>query len=137
MGDGRQVQMRPLTLLENMGSKIVDMDALHDDDDGAIPLVVQAGIEGAVIPLLDRVAPRLGESLLRLDRVVDDDEVAASASERPANGGGKPATSSRGLEVLLRQLLRVEAGLRKQLPVPVLCITARVSRACLAASSPE
>jgi hypothetical protein len=41
-GDGGEVQVSPATLLKEMADEIVRMEALHDDDDRAFLLMVEA-----------------------------------------------------------------------------------------------
>jgi hypothetical protein len=48
---------------------------MHDQHDGAGQLVVEATIEGVVVPLVGRLALRLRQRLFGLQRVVDDDDV--------------------------------------------------------------
>ena len=54
LGDGRKVQVPPATLLEEMADEIVGMEALHDDDDRAVVLVIEARQQCVGIPLLQR-----------------------------------------------------------------------------------
>ena len=41
-GDGRKVQMLPAALFKEMADKIVQMEALHHDDDRAFDLMIEA-----------------------------------------------------------------------------------------------
>ena len=50
-GDGRKAEHLPSLLRENMADQIVLVQPLHDDDDGAMPLVVEPAVERVVKPL--------------------------------------------------------------------------------------
>ena len=63
------------------------MQALHDCDERARPLVVKARGERAAIPVHDFLAGGFGMAVLGFERVVDDDELTASAGERAAGIG--------------------------------------------------
>ena len=45
--DGRQVEMMPAALPEEMPGNVILMQALHDHDDGTVLLVVEARHQGA------------------------------------------------------------------------------------------
>ncbi len=67
-----------------MADEIVDVDALHHDDDHVVLLAVEPRVKCAIEPLLDGFAPDLGHRVRRLDRIADNDEVAAPPGERAA-----------------------------------------------------
>ena len=58
-----------------MTDHVVFVEPLHDDGNAPAPFVVQPRDEGMPIPLIGAGALDLGESLLRLYRVVDEDVV--------------------------------------------------------------
>ncbi len=74
---------RPLRT-ERTADEIVDVDALHHDDDHVVLLAVEPRVKCAIEPLLDGFAPDLGHRVRRLDRIADNDEVAAAPGERAA-----------------------------------------------------
>jgi hypothetical protein len=76
--------------------QIVQMQALHDDDNCAGPLVIEAGIERVVEPIVGGLTLRLGQSLVRLHRVIDDHDVAAAAGQHAADRGGHPTAALGG-----------------------------------------
>ena len=43
LGYGEQIEMVPVVQGENLPDEIVDIQALHDEDDDASPLVVETG----------------------------------------------------------------------------------------------
>ena len=51
------------------------MQAVRDQHDRTRELVVEAAVEGVVKPFVRRLALGLRQRLLRLQRVVDDDDV--------------------------------------------------------------
>jgi len=67
-----------------MANEVILVQPLHDDDDAASPLVVETGEEGIVVPVVDRLSANFGESLVRLQRIVDDDDVGAAAGQDAA-----------------------------------------------------
>ena len=67
---------------ENKARQVIDVQALHDDDDLTNDFVVETAQQGAGKPLVDSSSLRLGAGVLRLDRVVDDDEVPAATGDR-------------------------------------------------------
>ena len=92
-GNCRQVEVLPTTLTKQMTGKVVLVQALHDHDDGAVLLVVEARHQGAGIPVDHPLAGRLRHRLFGLERIVDDDEVGAAAGERAADRGGVAAAA--------------------------------------------
>jgi hypothetical protein len=77
--DGGQIEMVEAAVLEKVADEIVDMQALHDDHDRILGLVVEPGQERIRVPLPKIVASGLGLRLLGLEGIVDDQEVAATA----------------------------------------------------------
>jgi hypothetical protein len=51
-GDRWKAQDVPRLLRQHVADKIVLVQPLHDDDDGAVPLVVQTAVERVVKPLV-------------------------------------------------------------------------------------
>ena len=64
-----------------MADQVLGVQALHDDDDGAAALVVEAGVERVVEEIVDLLPLHPRADVLGLDRVVDDDEVGAGAED--------------------------------------------------------
>src|SRR5262245_49225214 len=91
--------MLPAALSEKMPGKIVFMQALHDNDDGASLLIVAARDQGAGVPVDHPPARRLRHRLFGLERVVDDDEVGSTSRERAADGSGIAAAAGGGDEL--------------------------------------
>jgi hypothetical protein len=54
---------------------------LHDDDDGTPPLVVLPAVESVVIPVVGSLPLRVGERLLRLRRIIDQDDVGTASGQ--------------------------------------------------------
>jgi hypothetical protein len=91
---------------------------VHDQHDGAGQLVVEPAIEGMIVPLVGRLALRLRQRFLGLQRVVDDDDVRTPPGQHPADRGGDAAALRRRLELGHRLPLRRQPR-REDLPVPV------------------
>ena len=94
------------------------MRPVRDQDDGTRELVVEPAVEGVVVPLVGRLPLRLRQRLLRLQRVVDDDDVGTPPGQHPADRGGDPAALRGRLEFRHRLMPRRQTG-RKEPLVPV------------------
>ena len=94
------------------------MQPVHDQDDGALLLVVETAVESVVEPLVGRPPMRLGQGLLGFQGVVDDDDVRTPPGQHAADRSGEPAALGGGLELGHRLPLRREPG-REQMPIPV------------------
>jgi hypothetical protein len=94
------------------------MQPMHDQDDRTRPGVVEAAVEGVVIPVVGRLPLALRQRRLGFQGIVDDDDVRTPSGQHPADRGGEPAALGRGVELGHGLPLRREAG-RKDLPVPV------------------
>jgi hypothetical protein len=55
-----------MLLLEHVADKIILMQALHDQDDSAMLLVIQTAIERIVVPLIGILALSFGDRLVQL-----------------------------------------------------------------------
>jgi len=62
-GNRRKAQNLPGLLREDVADEVVFVQPLHDDDDGAVPLVVEPAVEGMVVPIVGGLPLRLGERL--------------------------------------------------------------------------
>ncbi len=72
-------QYLPVFLLDDMTHQVILMQPLHNDDDRAPLLVVEPRQERVVIPFIDRLTPGFRKRLVRLERIVDDDQVRSAA----------------------------------------------------------
>jgi hypothetical protein len=106
-----------MLLREDVADEIVLVQPLHDDDNHAVALVIMPAVEGMVEPVVGAVSLRLGQRLLGLQRIVDNDDVGAAAGQHTAGRGGEPVALPGGDELLDRLALRRQAG-REDLPVP-------------------
>jgi hypothetical protein len=79
-GDRRKAQDFPRFLREEVADEIIFVQPLHDGDDGAVALVVLPTVEGVVVPFVGGLPLRLRERLLRLQRIVDQDDIGAASS---------------------------------------------------------
>ena len=102
LGDGGKVKDLPfIGLAGHEAGQVVHMDALHDDDDRAGAFVVEAGQQGVLEPLVGGVALGFGMGVVGLQRIVDNNQVAAAAGERAADRSGQPKSPCRQLNFCL------------------------------------
>src|SRR5271166_3618350 len=86
------------------------VQAVHDQDDRHVLLVVEAAVEGVVEPLVGRLAMGPRQRLLALQRVVDDDDVRTPSGQHPADRARDPAALRRRFELGHRLMPRREPG---------------------------
>ena len=115
LGDGGKVEDLPfIGLAGHEAGKIIHVDALHDDDDGAGAFVVEAGQQGVLEPFVAGVAFGLGIGVVGLQGIVDNDHVAAATGQRAPDRcrQAEPARGEfdLGLSVLERSDPRVREG---------------------------
>src|SRR5882724_13052402 len=79
-----------------MTDKIINVQALHNHHDAILHLVVQTAEQCVRIPLYGTFPFSLRVGVLRFRRIVNDDEIAAAAGERPTNGRRKAVAAKRG-----------------------------------------
>src|SRR5450631_1920520 len=84
----------------NVGDKIVFMQALHDDDNSPIFLAVEATTRSVVIPVIHGPAAGFRQGVVRLQWVVDNDDVRSAAREDTTYGRRK-SISALGLGNLM------------------------------------
>jgi hypothetical protein len=66
LGDRRKAQNLPWLLGQDVADEVVLVQPLHDDDDGAISLVVEPAIKRVIEPFVGRLPLRVGERLFGL-----------------------------------------------------------------------
>jgi hypothetical protein len=72
---------------------------VHDQHDRTRELVVEAAVEGVVVPLVGRLALRLRQRLLGLQRIIDDDDIGTTPGQHTADRGGDAAALLGRLEL--------------------------------------
>ena len=82
-----------------MADKVVLVQPLHDDDDGAVPLVVESTVESMDEPSVAGLPLCVRERLLRLQRIVNQDYVGTATGEHATGRGGEPV-QHRALDLL-------------------------------------
>ena len=97
--DGRQGQHIPGFCLLQVSHKIVCMQPLHDDNDRALILPVEAAAQRIVIPVMDGLPPHLRERIVGLHGIIDDDHIRAAPGHHAADRGREPVTAFGGLEL--------------------------------------
>src|ERR1700746_4141519 len=85
-----KAQDLPTFLRKDVTDQVVFVQPLHDDHDRAMALVVEPAVKGVVVPFVAGFALRVGERLLRLQRIVDQNDVGAASGQHAAGGGGAP-----------------------------------------------
>ena len=101
-----------------MADEIVFVQSLHDDDDGAVLVVVELAVEGVVEPIIGLLALRIGECLLRLQRIIDYDHVGSPSGQYAAIRGGEPISVGSGQKLANGLAVRGEAGRKEPLVPP-------------------
>src|ERR1700729_3283669 len=81
------------------------MYALHNNQDGPAPLIVEPRDQRVLEPFIGAVALDLRIGVIRLQRVVDDNEVAAAAGESAADRSGQTKAAGGQFNLALRILL--------------------------------
>ena len=96
--------MAPAAVPQEFAREIVLVEALHDENDGALLLVIEAGQKRRPIPIIDGTPGILRLSVASLHGIIDNDDIGAAAGEGAADGNGEaPAAFGRhafGLGVL-------------------------------------
>lgn len=100
LGDCRQGEDLPWLLLENMADKIVLMQPLHNDDNATGGLIIETAQQRMIVPLVDALAPGFGKRFVRLQGVVQDQHVPATAGKDATNRGCHAAPLCRCSEVV-------------------------------------
>ena len=60
-----------------MAHQVVLMQSLHDDNDGSLRFVIEPREEGIIVKFVSLASERFRSGILRLQRIVDDDEVGS------------------------------------------------------------
>jgi hypothetical protein len=90
--------------------KIVGRESMHDQDEGAFARIVETRVDRAVDPVAQLLLHPLGERVLGLDRIVDDDLVGAEAGDVAADGGGVAISAHGGADMVDRALVEDRSG---------------------------
>src|SRR5882757_5298023 len=89
-GDRRKAENLPGFLREDVADGIVFVQPLHDHDDGTTALVVLPAVESVIVPLVGGLSLRVGKRLLRLQGIIDQDDVGTASREHATGGSGEP-----------------------------------------------
>ena len=84
----------------NGSRKIVGRKSVHDQDHGALAWIVEARLDRAVDPIAQLLLHPLGQRVLGLERIVDDDHVGAEASDVAADSGRVAMSAHGGADVV-------------------------------------
>jgi hypothetical protein len=100
-----------------MADQIIFVQALHDDDNGAVLFVVLPAVEGVVVPVISGVPLGIGERLLGFQWIVDQNDVGAAPGQHPTIRGSETIAVPGGDELSYRLAIGGEPG-REDPPVP-------------------
>jgi len=115
LGDRRERDDVPSFPLEDMADEVVLVQALHDDDDHAAGLVVEAGIERAVKPFVAGKAATFRHRIGGLEWIVDQNEIGATAGEHAPDRSRHSKPALRGDQFLQRRAGGGEPGRERPL----------------------
>ena len=106
-----QTQVLPAALVQQMARQVLVMQPLHDDDVGATHGVIEPVGHRLVPPVEGPLADDLTLLVADVVRIVDDNDVAAFAGKRAADGGRQPVAAPVIVEARLGVLVagQVEA----------------------------
>src|SRR3954451_9182683 len=97
-----------------MAGEIVHVQALHDQNDRAFALVIKTRGEGLLIPVDDTPPREIRCGVVRLYRIVYDNELTTTPGERTADRGSQAETALCRAHLALGVLGRVDTGIRKE-----------------------
>ena len=84
-GDRREGKLMEAATLFDKAGQVVDMKPLHDQDQDTPDLVVETAQQRAPVPLVVGLPRSVRQRVLRLDRVVDDDDVSTPSGQGAAH----------------------------------------------------
>ena len=108
LGDRREVQMFPAARLQQNAGEIIDMQSLHDQHDGAFGRIVEARHQRRSYPFGAFGAGEFRVGLVGFQGIIDDNDVAAAASQLSTGRGGEPPTAHGRLQLVLGVLARAD-----------------------------
>ncbi len=117
LGDRRKAHHLRVFLGQHMAGEVVFVQPVHDQHDRASRLVVEPAVERRIVPFVGALPVPIGQRLLGLQRVVDDDQIGAAPGQHAADRGGDAAAPRRRLELGHRLPQRREAR-REQTAAP-------------------
>jgi hypothetical protein len=115
LGNRRKGDHLPRLMFEHVPDKVVLVQPLHDQDDAAVLLVIEPTEQAVVVPFVHRLALRIGERLIGLEGVIDNNDVAATAGQNATHGGGEAEALTGRHKFLDGLLLRRQTGGKKAL----------------------
>jgi hypothetical protein len=83
------------------------MEPLHRDVDETLGGIIEPAEGGVAEPFDRRFPSDFGLGIVGLDRIIDDQDLAATAGERAADRGGQARAPLCGLEFTLGRLLGI------------------------------
>ena len=104
-GNSGKRQNLPCFILLNVRDEVVGVKPLHDNDNGSVFLAIKATAKRVVIPVVDRAAARLRQSVVSLERVVDDNDVGPAINTLI---GMRPIFDASSADLLRRYRSRIK-----------------------------
>src|SRR4051812_12395271 len=95
-GDRREVKVFPAALFQKMTHKIIDVEPLHDEDDGVLGLVVEPAEQCVANPQNGTFTYRLRHSILGFHRIIDNQEATSAPRDRSTHRRRQAPTSESG-----------------------------------------
>src|ERR1051325_4459381 len=112
-----EVQMLPSTVSEQLAREIFFVQPLHYHDDDPGPFIIEPRKECRPVIGIDPLSSGMRGRLIRLQWVIDDDEVRAAPGQGAANRNRYSFAPQRRHNLRFRIPLR--SHIRKNTPVPV------------------
>ena len=89
------------------------MQTLHHDDNHPLLFIIEPRQERRFVPLVDALAFGFRRSVKRFERIIDDDNICPTASERSLDRRGEPKSAVGGDYLSLRILQARDLQSRK------------------------
>ena len=93
------------------------METLHCHNDEALPWTVEPAQSGVAEPVNRALKCHDRVGIIGLDRIINDQNVAAPTSERATDRGCETKSATGGLELAFGGLFGIEAGGGKNSPI--------------------
>src|SRR3954451_14461249 len=108
LGYRRQTEVIPPSRLQKVPGEIVDVQALHNQNDRAFAFVIKTRGEGLLIPLDDTPPREIRCGVVRLDRIVYNNELPTTPGKRTADGRSQAEAALYRAHLALRVLSRID-----------------------------
>src|SRR6516162_4225121 len=100
----------PWLLGEHMADEVVLVQPLHDNHDRAGAFVIEPAVQRVGEPVVGGFALRVRKCLVRLQWIIDQDDIGAAPGQHAAGGSGQPVSLAGGDDLLDSLTVRGQAG---------------------------